>query len=165
MSSASPQIEIRQATADDAELIYAMICELADYEKLRHEVVATPENLRQQAFGPKCSIEVLVAETDGEAVGFALFFATFSTFLARQGIYLEDLYVREAFRGRGVGKQLLRHIARLAVARGCGRVEWAALDWNAPAIGFYRQIGAESLDEWIPFRLSGEALNRFAARD
>lgn len=155
-------IHIRPATIVDAELIYALICELADYEKLRHEVVATIESSRESIFGAGSCTEVLIAELDGEAVGFAIYFATYSTFLARQGIYLEDIYVREAVRGQGIGRQLLSAVARVASDRQCGRLEWSVLDWNRPAIDFYESLGAEAQSEWIKYRLTGDALQTLA---
>ncbi len=155
-------LQIRPGTSDDAELIYALICELADYEKLRHEVVATVESSRESIFGPQSCTEVLIAELDGEAVGFAIYFATYSTFLARQGIYLEDIYVREAVRGQGIGKQLLAAVAQVASKRNCGRLEWSVLDWNKPAIDFYESLGAEPQSEWIKYRLTGDALESLA---
>jgi GNAT superfamily N-acetyltransferase len=145
-------------------LILGLIKELAEYEKLSDEVVADEETLRRNLFGEgHRGAEVVVAEHDGEPVGFALFFHNFSTFLGRPGLYLEDLYVRPAFRGRGAGKALLAHLAALAKERGCGRMEWWVLDWNEGAIGFYESIGAEAMDEWTVYRVTGEALERLAA--
>jgi GNAT superfamily N-acetyltransferase len=168
----SAQIRIRAAREDDVPVIFAFICELAEYEKLRHEVVATEASLRETLFGEHPAAEVLIAEEvqaeaeaeDGasRAVGFALFFPTYSTFLARPGVHLEDLYVTPAFRGRGVGRALLSRLARIVVERNWGRLEWAVLDWNAPAIGFYRKLGAVPMDEWTTFRLTGPALERVA---
>jgi len=155
-------ISIRSATALDVPLIYRLICELAEYERLRHAVRATVEDLREALFGPRPGCEAVVAALDRADVGFALFFHNFSTFAGRSGLYLEDLYVRPAARGRGVGKALLAHLARLAVDRGCGRMEWAALDWNEPAVRFYEGLGAEKLDEWRLFRLTEDALRRVA---
>lgn len=154
-------LQIRPATVTDAELIYTLIGELADYEKLR--VVATLETSRESIFGPDSCTEVLIAEFDGEPAGFAIYFATYSTFLARQGIYLEDIYVREPLRGRGVGKQLLAEVARVAVERNCGRLEWSVLDWNKPSIDFYESLGAVAQGEWIRYRMTDEAINRLAA--
>jgi GNAT superfamily N-acetyltransferase len=155
-------IQIRPAIIADAELIFTLICELADYEKLRHEVVATFDSSRDSIFGPNSCTEVLIAQLDGEPVGFAIYFATYSTFLARQGIYLEDVYVREAKRGQGVGKQLLAAVARVAADRQCGRLEWSVLDWNKPAIDFYESLGAGAQSEWIKYRLTGDALQALA---
>ncbi len=159
----SGQIRIRAAREDDVPVIFAFICELAEYEKLRHEVVATETSLRATLFGEHPAAEVLIAE-DGasRAVGFSLFFPTYSTFLARPGVHLEDLYVTPAFRGRGVGRALLSQLARIVVERDWGRLEWAVLDWNATAIGFYRKLGAVPMDEWTTFRLTGPALERVA---
>lgn len=156
-------LTIREATGDDAALLLALICELAAYENLAHAVVATEEQLRHWLFGERPAAEVLIAELAGEPVAFALFFPSFSTFLGRPGIYLEDLFVREAWRGRCIGKSLLARLAYLAVERGCGRLEWSVLDWNRPAIDFYRALGAQPLDDWTVFRLTGEQLATLAA--
>lgn len=156
-------IVLRPAVRADVPLILAFIRELAEYEKLAHEVVADEAGLAEQLFGERPAAEVVIAEADGQPAGFALFFHNFSTFLGRRGLYLEDLYVRPAFRGRGLGLALMRHLARLAVERGCGRFEWSVLDWNTPAIAFYRRLGAVGLEDWTVQRLSGEALRRLAA--
>lgn len=153
---------IRAAVPADAALILAFIRELAEYEKLPREVVATEARLQETLFGDRARVEVLIADVDGAPAGFALFFHNYSTFLARPGIYLEDLFVRPAFRGRGVGRTLLQHIAGLAVARDCGRLEWSVLDWNEPAIRFYQSLGAVPMDEWTTFRVTGAALARLA---
>jgi GNAT superfamily N-acetyltransferase len=145
-------------------LILAFIEELAEYERLSHEVVATEETLRRWLFGGRPVAEVLIGEDGEKPTGFALFFHSFSTFLGRPGIYLEDLYVRPEFRGRGIGRALLVHLARLAKERGCGRLEWSVLDWNEPAIGFYRDIGASPVSGWTVYRVSGEALEELAGR-
>ena len=155
---------IRPATPDDAALIAALIHELAAFEKLAHECHATTESLRLGLFGAKPQAECVIAEWQGEAVGFALFFHNYSTFLARPGLYLEDLYVRPVARGQGVGKALLAHLAALAVQRGCGRFEWSVLDWNAPAIAFYESLGAKAQSEWTIYRVTGEALTGLAAQ-
>jgi GNAT superfamily N-acetyltransferase len=157
-----PGVTLRFATAEDTPVILAMIRELADYERMSHEVVADITRLRQSLFGERRVAEVLIAEKRGEPLGFALFFHNFSTFVGRPGIYLEDLYVRPAARGSGIGKALLVRLARIAVERGCGRLEWAVLDWNEPAIGFYRRLGATAMDEWTVFRLTGAALEDLA---
>ncbi|KRG68368.1 GNAT family N-acetyltransferase [Pseudoxanthomonas dokdonensis] len=157
-------IRIRQARVEDAGQILAFIRELGEYEQLAHEVVATEAGLTEQLFGPQPAAEVLIAEVDGKPAGFALFFRNFSTFLAQPGLYLEDLYVRPALRGQGIGKRLMIHLARLAVQRGYGRFEWSVLDWNAPAIGFYRRIGAIGLQEWTVQRLTGDALRGLAGQ-
>ncbi len=154
----SPDFLLRPAEAGDATALLGLIRELAAYEKLEHLVEATPERLREQLFGPRPAAEALIAEVQGEVVGFALHFPNFSTFLATPGLYLEDLYVQPAHRGRGIGKALLRRLAALAVARGCGRFEWSVLEWNAPAIGFYESLGARLLPDWRICRVSGEAL-------
>jgi GNAT superfamily N-acetyltransferase len=153
---------IRAATESDVPLILRFVRELAEYERLAHEVVATEEALGETLFGARPYAEVAIAEEDGEPAGFALFFHNYSTFLARPGIYLEDLYVRPEMRGRGIGRALLAHLARLAVERGCGRLEWWVLDWNADAIRFYRSLGAEAMDDWTVFRVAGDALRRLA---
>ncbi|WP_440997463.1 N-acetyltransferase family protein [Arhodomonas sp. SL1] len=155
---------LRFAKPADTPTILAFIRELADYEDLAHEVVADEARLRETLFGARPYAEVLLAERDGRPAGFALFFHNYSTFLARPGIYLEDLYVRPAQRGAGVGAALLGRLAALAVERGCGRLEWSVLDWNTPAIGFYEGLGARAQDEWRGFRLCGEALERLAKR-
>ena len=156
------RFEIRQATEADVPMILRFIRALAEYEKLSHKVVATEESLRRTLFSNPRFAEVILGYEDGEPVGFALFFHNYSTFLGRPGIYLEDLFVDPDRRGRGYGKALLAHLARLARDRDCGRVEWAVLDWNAPSIQFYKSLGAVPLDDWIIFRLTGEALERSA---
>jgi GNAT superfamily N-acetyltransferase len=155
--------DVREAFADDVPLILTLIGELAEYERLSHEVVATEDALQVWLFGEKPVAEVLIAEQGAEAVGFALFFHSFSTFLGRPGIYLEDLYVRPAFRGRGGGKRMLMHLANLGRERGCGRLEWSVLDWNEPSIRFYESLGAVAMDDWTVHRVAGEALDRLAA--
>lgn len=154
---------LRSATSADVPLILDFIKGLAEYEKLAHEVVATEESLHATLFGERPYAEVVIGEHEGEPVGFALFFHNYSTFLGRPGIYLEDLFVRPAWRGRGFGKALLTFLATLAVERGCGRLEWAVLDWNEPAIRFYESLGAQPMDEWTVYRITGEALERLAA--
>jgi GNAT superfamily N-acetyltransferase len=154
---------IRPAGPGDIDEILRLIRALADYEKLAHEVVATADALRQTLFGPRPAAEVLLAEEGGRPVGLALFFQNYSTFLARPGIYLEDLFVDPAFRGRGIGKALLQAVAKLAVQRGCGRFEWAVLDWNTPAIEFYQALGARPMSDWTVMRVTGEALRRLGS--
>ena len=154
---------IRPALPADAALIASLIRELAAYEKLLHECHVTAAALESSLFGTKPEAECLIAEVDGEPVGFALFFHNYSTFLARRGLYLEDLFVRPEARGQGVGKALLVHLAKLAVARGCGRFEWSVLDWNAPAIAFYESLGAKAQNEWTIYRVTGEALTALAS--
>jgi GNAT superfamily N-acetyltransferase len=158
-------ITIRPASADDVPLILQFITALADYEKLRHEMVATESGLRDALFGPRPCAEVVFACAGGEPAGFALFFHSFSTFLGQRGLYLEDLFVKPEWRARGVGRRLLVHLARLAVERECGRFEWSVLDWNEPAIQFYRGLGAQPMDEWTIFRVSGKALHELAGSD
>jgi len=157
-------VRIRPAAEADVPLVASLIRELAEYERLKDEVTMTEERLRVALFGERPYAEVAIAEdASGVPLGFALFFHNFSTFLGQPGIYLEDLFVRPSHRGAGVGRALLEHLARLAGERGCGRLEWAVLDWNEPAIGFYRRLGARPQDDWTVFRLSGEALARLAA--
>lgn len=151
----------RSAERRDVPLILRYIRELARYEKLEEEVVATEEILEEWLFD-KEKAEVIFAVVEGKEVGFALFFHNFSTFLGRAGIYLEDLYVEPAHRGQGIGTALLRELARIAVARGCGRLEWWCLDWNSPSIEFYRSLGAEAMDDWTGYRISGETLGKLA---
>jgi len=155
---------VRAARPDDVPLILALIRELSEYERLAHDVVATEERLREHLFGARRFAEVLIGEWNGAPEGFALYFHNYSTFLARPGIYLEDLYVRPAARGHGLGRLLLQGLARLAVERGCGRLEWAVLDWNEPAIGFYRALGATPMSEWTVFRLTGKELAALAGK-
>jgi GNAT superfamily N-acetyltransferase len=153
---------IRPALAEDSETIARLIRELADYERLLDQAKATGEDIRRSLFGPRPFAEALIAEWDGGPVGFAFYFHTFSTFRGQPGMYLEDLFVRPTHRGRGIGKTLLASVARLAVDRGCGRLEWSVLDWNEPAIGFYRSLGARPMDEWTVYRVDEEALDRLA---
>jgi GNAT superfamily N-acetyltransferase len=155
---------IRCATPEDVPVIAQLIRALAEYEKLSHQVVLREEDLVRHLFGERPHAEVVLAEEAGTVVGFALFFHTYSTFLARPSLYLEDLFVLPEHRGRGHGKALLSHLARLAVERDCGRFEWSVLDWNAPAIAFYESFGAVPLKDWTVFRLTGEALTRLAGR-
>jgi GNAT superfamily N-acetyltransferase len=153
---------LRPATVADVPQILTFIRALADYERLLHEVVATEDGLRAALFGPRPYAEVVLAEDAGVPVGFALFFHTFSTFLGQPGLYLEDLFVMPEVRGRGVGRALLAHLARVALERGCGRVEWAVLDWNAPAIRFYDSLGARPNEQWTVYRLTGAPLAALA---
>ena len=153
---------LRSATIEDVPSILGFIIELAEYEKLAHEVVATEDTLRETLFGPTPYAQVIIAELAGVPVGYALFFHNFSTFTGRPGIYLEDLYVQPKHRGQGFGKLLLAYLARKAVDMNCTRVEWSVLDWNQPAIDFYRSIGALPMDGWTVQRLDGDRLASFA---
>ena len=162
MDAVSENYKIRPAELDDVPEIFVLIKELADYEKLLHEVVATEELLEDTLFGENSNVEVLLAYNENQVLGFALYFYTYSTFLGRPGIYLEDLFVREYARGKGIGEALLRMIARFTIEMGGGRLEWSVLDWNEPAISFYKKMGAVSLDEWTTFRVTGEKLKELA---
>jgi GNAT superfamily N-acetyltransferase len=155
-------LQIEPAVPADIPDIVGLIRELAEFERLIDQFIATADRMHESLFGAKRYAEVLMARLDGKAVGFALFFHNFSTFRAQPGIYLEDLYVRPAFRGEGIGEALLKRIAKLAVERGCGRFEWSVLDWNQRAVDFYKALGAEPLNEWTMFRVSGDNLNRLA---
>ncbi|MBU6950099.1 GNAT family N-acetyltransferase [Hahella sp. HN01] len=155
-------ITIRTATADDAALILQFITELAIYEKAEHEVKTNVEEIQRSLFGPDTTTHALICSVDGKPVGYAVYFFNYSTWLGKHGIYLEDLYISPECRGGGAGKALLRHIAKIAVAKGCGRFEWSVLDWNEPAINFYKSIGAKPMDEWVIYRLTGDALTDFA---
>ncbi|WP_233833634.1 GNAT family N-acetyltransferase [Paraburkholderia sp. ZP32-5] len=155
-------IHIRPATSSDAALILRFITELAVYEKAEHEVVATVADIEKSLFSAGVPAKALICEIDGEPVGFCVYFFSYSTWLGKQGLYLEDLYVSPASRGSGAGKQMLRHLAQIACETGCGRFEWSVLDWNEPAIGFYKSIGANPQSEWVRYRLAGDALKSFA---
>jgi GNAT superfamily N-acetyltransferase len=155
-------IRIEAAREGDVPLILGLIRGLAEYERLSDQVVATEDGLREALFGAKPSAEVIIAHADDRPAGFALFFHNFSTFLARRGLYLEDLFVTPEFRRLGIGRRLLIELARIAVERGCGRFEWSVLDWNAPAIEFYKRLGARPLDDWTIFRMTGDALTQLA---
>lgn len=157
-------VVLRTASETDVPAILELIEALADYERLRDACVATEDRLRATLFGPAPKAEVILAESDGTVAGFALFCTNYSTFLARPGIWLEDLFVRPEFRGHGIGKLLLARLASLAIERECGRVEWAVLDWNAPSIGFYESLGARGLTEWTTYRLTGDAITALAER-
>lgn len=157
-----PSFTIRPAVPDDSQTIADLIRELAIYEKLAQSARATAEDFRRNLFGPRPYAEVLLAEVEGRAVGLVLFFHTFSTFRGQPGLYLEDVFVQPEYRGRGIGKSLLGSLAKIARKRGCGRLEWAVLNWNDPAIGFYRSLGAAPLDEWTTYRIADEALDRLA---
>ncbi len=151
------------ATEHDVPAIFGMIRALAEYERLAHAVSTSEDALRQVLFGPSPAAEVVLGYEGTEPVGIAIFFHNFSTFLGRRGLYLEDLFVKPEYRGRGYGRRLLAYLAGLAVERDCGRMEWSVLDWNTPAIGFYQKLGAVPMDEWTVFRLTGEALTTLAA--
>jgi len=157
-------LSIRPAVPADIDLITGFIRELAEYEKLAHEVRFDPAVLAGHLFGPRPLAEVRIGEVDGAAQGFALFFHNFSTFEGRPGVYLEDLYVRPQARGAGLGKALLRDLAAIALERGCARLEWSVLDWNAPAIGFYHSLGAAAMDDWTVMRVTGPALAALAQK-
>lgn len=156
-------LTIRPATPDDAELILRFITELAIYEKAEHEVKTDAAGIRDSLFAEGSTAHGLICENDGQPIGYAVYFFNYSTWLGKHGLYLEDLYVSPQARGIGAGKALLRHLAQLAVARGCGRFEWSVLDWNTPAIDFYESFGARPQSEWTTYRLTGQALLDFAA--
>jgi GNAT superfamily N-acetyltransferase len=155
-------IEIRNAHAGDAAIIHGFIVELATYEKAAHEVIASIADIEHSLFESDTPARGLICEIDGQPVGFAVYFLSYSTWLGRKGMYLEDLYVSPQHRGSGAGKGLLRHLARLAFDSGCGRLEWSVLDWNEPAIQFYQSLGAKPQTEWVRYRMAGETLQHFA---
>ncbi len=161
---AAADVLIREATAGDAALILRFIRELAIYEKAESSVQTDEAGIRDSLFGADAKARALICEAEGQPIGYAVYFYNYSTWLGRNGIYLEDLYVSPASRGSGAGKALLQHIAKLAVAEGCGRFEWSVLDWNTPAIDFYEAMGARPQSEWTVYRLEGDALKAFAAR-
>jgi GNAT superfamily N-acetyltransferase len=163
MGVTTDTLRIERATERDVPLILRLIKELAEYERMAADVVATEDDLRETLFGSHPSAEVVIGYAGSEPAGFALFFHNYSTFLGRPGLYLEDLFVVPAYRGRGYGKALLVHLARIAVERRCGRFEWSVLDWNEPAIGFYKKLGAEPMDAWTIFRVTGDALHKLAS--
>ena len=158
------QVTITPVTPEDVPLVYAFVRKIAEYEKLSHEVVATQEDFREALFGPVARAETVLARLNGEPVGFALFFHNFSTFTGKTGLYLEDLFVDPEYRGRGIGRALLTHLAGIARQRGCPRFEWTVLNWNTPAIDFYKRLGAVPMDEWTVYRLCGDALKAVADR-
>ena len=164
MDVTTPALRIVPATERDVPVILRMIKGLAEYERLTDHVTATEEQLRTTLFGARPAAEVVIGYAGDEPAGFALFFQNYSTFLAQPGIYLEDLFVLPEARGHGYGRQLLAYLARIAAERGCGRVEWSVLDWNEPAIGFYKKLGAVPMEDWTVFRLTGAALTRLAAQ-
>ncbi|CAD1797342.1 GNAT family N-acetyltransferase [Xanthomonas arboricola pv. juglandis] len=159
----APVLQIRAATPDDVVLLHELITALAVYEREPDAVKASPQDLRASLFGEGATAHALICEQDGQALGFAVYFFNYSTWLGRNGLYLEDLFVRPQARGQGAGLALLRHLARLAVQRGCGRFEWSVLNWNQPAIDFYQAAGARPMDGWTVYRLDGERLAAFAA--
>ncbi len=156
------EITIRKATIDDAETILFFIRELAIYEKAEHEVLATVASIESSMFGDNSGVHGLIAEIEGKAIGFSVYFYNYSTWLAKPGLYLEDLYVSPEYRGKGAGIALLKHLANIAIERGCGRFEWSCLDWNTPSREFYQSLGAEPQNEWIGYRMSGQTLIDFA---
>jgi len=163
MPEAQHKIEIRPAVPADIPLILSLIRELAEYEQMLNQCIPTPELLHDNLFGAKPKAEARIGLLDGKPVGFALFFHNFSTFLARPGIYLEDIYVQPAARGKGVGQALLKDVARIAVERNCGRLEWSVLDWNEPSIQFYKAMGAVPMSEWTVYRVTGAALQKLGS--
>ena len=164
ISTLIPELSLRKAEISDCKAILDLISQLAEYEKLSHEVIADVPTLEETLFGKRQFAEAILAEYEGEVVGFALFFHNFSTFIGRPGLYLEDLFVKPDFRGKRIGETLLSYLARLAVERNCGRLEWSVLDWNEPSINFYKKLGATPMDEWTTFRLTGETLDKLANR-
>lgn len=162
LESNRPDLRLRFATDADTALVLEFIRSLAEFEKLAHEVTADEETLRESLFGDRKFAEVIIADYRGTPAGFALFFHNYSTFIAKPGIYLEDLYVKSEFRGNGIGRELLSCLARIAVSRNCGRLEWWVLDWNEDAIGFYKELGGRPMDDWTVFRVSGNSLTRLA---
>lgn len=162
ISTSKPDIKLRIAEEKDVAVILNFIKELAEYEKLSHEVNANEDRLRKTLFGDKKFAEVIIAEYKNEPAGFALFFHNYSTFLGKPGIYLEDLFVKTDLRGKGIGKILLTYLGKLALERNCGRIEWAVLDWNEPSINFYKNLGAKPMDEWTVFRVAGGSIKNLA---
>jgi GNAT superfamily N-acetyltransferase len=160
----TPGFQVKTATESDVPVIFSFIKKLAEYERLSSEVVATEELLRETLFGQRRTAEVAIGYFETKTVGFVLFFHTYSTFLGKPGLYIEDLFIDEDYRGRGYGRALLLHVARLAKERGCGRLEWAVLDWNQPAIGFYKKLGAVPMSEWTVFRVAGKSLDELASQ-
>lgn len=155
-------IEIRQASIEDSALILRFVTELAIYEKAEQEVVATEPDIRDSLFGPDSTTHAVICNINNEPVGFAVYFFNYSTWLGKHGLYLEDLYVSPEYRSAGAGKALLKHLAKIALSKNCGRFEWSVLDWNEPAIQFYQSIGAKAQDEWVGYRLAGKSLEEFA---
>lgn len=155
-------LRLRPATESDIPIIFKFIMDLAIYEKAEDEVVATVEDIRESLFKSEFPTECLICEVDGKAVGFAVYFYSYSTWLGKHGIYLEDLYVDIDYRGKGYGRALIKEVAKIAYNKGCDRLEWSCLDWNTPSLDFYNSIGANQMDEWIKLRLSGDKLKDFA---
>ena len=155
-------VTIVQATERDAPIILQMIKDLAEYERMSDQVTATEQSLRATLFGSRPSAEVVIAKAGHTPAGFALFFHNYSTFVGKPGLYLEDLFVRPEWRGHGIGRALLSHLAKITIERDCGRFEWSVLDWNEPAIGFYKKLGAVPMEDWTIFRITGDALQRLA---
>jgi len=155
-------VSLRFASKEDVPMILALIRGIAEYEKLSHEVIATEELLAENLFGKRRTAEVILAYYNNEAAGFALFFHNFSTFIGKPGIYLEDLFVKPELRGKGIGKILLTYLAKLAIERDCGRIEWSVLDWNESAIQFYKKLGARGMEEWTVFRVAGDSIKNMA---
>lgn len=155
-------LQIRKATVNDASLILKFVTELATYEKATHEVLATEDDFKKSLFGESSTANAVICSRNDEPIGFAIYFFNYSTWLGKNGLYLEDLYVTPESRGSGAGKALLKHLAQIAVDKNCGRFEWSVLDWNEPAINFYKSIGAQSLDEWVGFRMTEEQFKKFA---
>jgi GNAT superfamily N-acetyltransferase len=162
-TTSPPTFRLRPATEHDVPVLLRLITDLATYEKLGHEVTATEADVRDSLFGEWPAAEAVIASANDEPVGFAVYFHTFSTFLGRRGLYLEDLFVVPAWRGHGLGRKLLAHVARVAVDRRCGRLEWSVLDWNELALGVYRKIGARAMSDWTVHRLTGQALRELAS--
>jgi GNAT superfamily N-acetyltransferase len=162
-SASLPDFEIRPATIDEVPLILSFIKKLAQYERLAHEVVATEESLRETLFNSRKTAEVAIGYFQNTPIGLVLFFHNYSTFLSRPGLYIEDLFIDESYRRKGFGAALLRYVARLAIERNCGRVEWSVLDWNKPAVDFYTRLGAVPLSDWTVFRVTGQNLVNLAA--
>jgi len=162
IATKNPDITLRAANENDTPIILSLIKELAEYEKLSHEVLADENKLKTTLFGKKKFAEVIIADYKNEPAGFALFFHNYSTFLGKPGIYLEDLYVKTDLRGKGIGKILLAYLGKLALERDCGRIEWAVLDWNEPSIQFYKNLGAKPMDEWTVFRVTSDSIKNLA---
>ncbi len=164
-ASSPATVSIRAAKPADAALLLRLIYELAEYERLAHTVTTTEASLAECLFGPRPAAEAVIAEVAGQAIGYAIYFTSFSSFTGRPGVYLEDIYVQPPMRGKGIGKKLLAHVAQVAHERGCARLEWAVLDWNEPSIKFYESLGARAMSEWTVYRLTDPALQSLASTD